>query len=93
MKTDSERRFDDFTVRQAFYKSIPVLAGYVVIGIGFGPMRRSSADMEAQFRPQYPRRYYRVHGDHPDAGISRILTLLDKLLRSLWRRRLKQMKV
>ena len=42
MKTDSERRFDDFTVRQAFYKSIPVLAGYVVIGIGFGPMRRSS---------------------------------------------------
>ena len=33
MKTDSERRFDDFTVRQAFYKSIPVLAGYVVIGI------------------------------------------------------------
>ena len=40
MKTDSERRFDDFSVRQAFYKSIPVLAGYVVIGIGFGPMRR-----------------------------------------------------
>ena len=63
MKTDSERRFDDFTVRQAFYKSIPVLAGYVVIGIGFGPMRRSSADMEAQFSHQHSGR----HGDRVKA--------------------------
>ena len=42
MKTGSERNFDDFTVRQAFYKSIPVLAGYVVIGIGFGIVMRNA---------------------------------------------------
>ena len=71
MKTDSERRFDDFTVRQAFYKSIPVLAGYVVIGIGFGPMRRSSADMEAQFPYQHSGR----HGDLHDVDPGGILKL------------------
>lgn len=27
---------DRFTIKQAFYKSIPVMAGYIVLGIGFG---------------------------------------------------------
>ena len=30
------------TIRQAFYKSIPVLAGYVVLGIGFGILMRDA---------------------------------------------------
>lgn len=30
------------TVKQAFYKSIPVLAGYVVLGIGFGILMRNA---------------------------------------------------
>ena len=30
-----------YTIRQAFYKSIPVLAGYVVLGIGFGILMRN----------------------------------------------------
>ena len=30
------------TIKQAFYKSIPVLAGYVVLGIGFGILLRSA---------------------------------------------------
>ena len=30
------------TIRQAFYKSIPVLAGYVVIGMGFGILMRNA---------------------------------------------------
>ena len=30
------------TVRYAFYKSIPVLAGYVVLGIGFGILMRNA---------------------------------------------------
>ena len=30
------------TIRQAFYKSIPVLAGYVVVGIGFGILMRDA---------------------------------------------------
>ena len=30
------------TIKQAFYKSIPVLAGYVVLGIGFGILMRSA---------------------------------------------------
>ena len=29
-------------VRQAFYKSLPVMAGYIVIGIGFGILLRSA---------------------------------------------------
>ena len=31
-----------YTIRQAFYKSIPVLAGYVVLGIGFGILMRNA---------------------------------------------------
>ena len=31
-----------FTARQAFYKSIPVLAGYIVLGTGFGIMMRNA---------------------------------------------------
>lgn len=30
------------TIRQAFYKSIPVLAGYVVLGIGFGILMKNA---------------------------------------------------
>ena len=30
------------TIKQAFYKSIPVLAGYVVLGIGFGILLRNA---------------------------------------------------
>lgn len=30
------------TIKQAFYKSIPVLAGYIVIGIGFGILMRNA---------------------------------------------------
>lgn len=30
------------TIRQAFYKSLPVLAGYVVLGIGFGILMRNA---------------------------------------------------
>ncbi len=30
------------TIRQAFYRSIPVLAGYVVLGIGFGILMRNA---------------------------------------------------
>ena len=30
------------TVKQAFFKSIPVLAGYVVLGIGFGILMRNA---------------------------------------------------
>ncbi len=30
------------TIKQAFFKSIPVMAGYVVIGIGFGILLRSA---------------------------------------------------
>ena len=30
------------TLKQAFYKSIPVLAGYVVLGIGFGILMRNA---------------------------------------------------
>ncbi len=30
------------TVKQAFYKSLPVLAGYVVLGIGFGILLRNA---------------------------------------------------
>ena len=30
------------TIKQAFYKSIPVLVGYVVIGIGFGILMRNA---------------------------------------------------
>ena len=30
------------TIRQAFYKTIPVLAGYLVLGIGFGILMRSA---------------------------------------------------
>ena len=30
------------TVKQAFYKSIPVLAGYIVLGIGFGILLRNA---------------------------------------------------
>ncbi len=31
-----------YTIKQAFYKSIPVLAGYIVIGIGFGILMRNA---------------------------------------------------
>lgn len=30
------------TVKKAFYRSIPVLAGYVVLGIGFGILLRNA---------------------------------------------------
>ena len=30
------------TLRQAFYRSVPVLAGYVVLGIGFGILMRDA---------------------------------------------------
>ena len=30
------------TIKQAFYKSIPVLAGYVVLGIGFGILMKNA---------------------------------------------------
>lgn len=30
------------TVRAAFYKSIPVFAGYAVLGIGFGILMRNA---------------------------------------------------
>ncbi len=30
------------TIRQAFYKSIPVMAGYIVLGIGFGILMRNA---------------------------------------------------
>lgn len=30
------------TVRQAFYKSVPVMAGYIVLGIGFGILLRNA---------------------------------------------------
>lgn len=30
------------TIRQAFFKSVPVLAGYVVLGIGFGILMRNA---------------------------------------------------
>lgn len=30
------------TIKQAFYKSLPVLAGYVVLGIGFGILMRNA---------------------------------------------------
>ena len=31
-----------FVIRQAFYKSVPVLAGYVILGIGFGILLRNA---------------------------------------------------
>ena len=30
------------TIRQAFFKSVPVLAGYIVLGIGFGILIRKA---------------------------------------------------
>ncbi len=30
------------TVRQAFYKSLPVMAGYIVLGTGFGILLRNA---------------------------------------------------
>ena len=30
------------TIRQAFYQSIPVLAGYMVLGMGFGILMRNA---------------------------------------------------
>lgn len=30
------------TIRQAFYKSVPVMAGYVVLGTGFGILMRNA---------------------------------------------------
>nr|MCR5337110.1 AzlC family ABC transporter permease [Lachnospiraceae bacterium] len=30
------------TIKHAFYKSLPVLAGYIVIGIGFGILMRNA---------------------------------------------------
>ena len=33
---------ENHTVRQAFYKSVPVMAGYVVLGIGFGILMRNA---------------------------------------------------
>ena len=30
------------TIRQAFYKSVPVMAGYIVLGIGFGILLRNA---------------------------------------------------
>ena len=30
------------TIRQAFYKSIPVMAGYIVLGTGFGILMRNA---------------------------------------------------
>lgn len=33
---------DEKTIRQALYKSIPVMAGYVVLGIGFGILMRNA---------------------------------------------------
>ncbi len=30
------------TIKQAFYKSVPVMAGYIVLGIGFGILMRNS---------------------------------------------------
>lgn len=35
-------RTHSYTIRQAFYKSIPVLAGYLVLGIGFGILMRNA---------------------------------------------------
>ena len=32
----------DQTIRQAFYKSVPVMAGYIVLGTGFGILMRSA---------------------------------------------------
>ena len=33
---------DQKTIRQAFYKSVPVMAGYIVLGIGFGILMRNA---------------------------------------------------
>ena len=33
---------DQKTIRQAFYRSIPVMAGYIVLGIGFGILMRNA---------------------------------------------------
>ena len=30
------------TIKQAFYKSVPVMAGYLVLGIGFGILLRTA---------------------------------------------------
>ena len=37
-----EGRFGERTVKKAFIKSIPVMAGYVVLGIGFGILLRNA---------------------------------------------------
>ncbi|MCR4746687.1 MAG: AzlC family ABC transporter permease [Lachnospiraceae bacterium] len=33
---------DDQTIKKAFYKSLPVLAGYIVLGIGFGILLKNA---------------------------------------------------
>ena len=35
-------------IGKAFYKSIPVLAGYVVLGIGFGMLMRAAGDSQKE---------------------------------------------
>ena len=39
---DKESAMRIHTIKQAFYKSIPVLAGYIVLGIGFGILMRNA---------------------------------------------------
>jgi len=38
----TERNMNNKTIKQAFYKSLPVMAGYVVLGTGFGILLRNS---------------------------------------------------
>ena len=37
-----EKKMDRRTVRQALLKTIPVMAGYIVLGIGFGILMRNA---------------------------------------------------
>ena len=42
MRFLQEKRMDGRTVRQALLKTIPVMAGYIVLGIGFGILMRNA---------------------------------------------------
>lgn len=42
MHDSKEKRSESHTVKQAFYTSIPVMAGYLILGTGFGILLRSA---------------------------------------------------
>ena len=46
MGQDQRRPAGRSVVRQAFVTSIPVMAGYIVLGIGFGILLRIAEELE-----------------------------------------------